>query len=85
MAQRLVDLHLLKKVARGATGFQGQGDYMVEKVEYTPKANQPEMGCVWINKTQYFEDIPAEIWEFYIAATRSVESGSRIAKGAACL
>jgi predicted helicase len=64
--KRLVELHLLEKVSRGTIGFQGQGDYTVEKVEYIPKANQSETGCIWINKTQYFEDVPAQVWEFHI-------------------
>jgi predicted helicase len=64
--QRLVELHLLKKVSRGTVGFQGQGNYTVEKVEYIPRADQPEMGGVWINKTQHFVEVPAQVWEFHI-------------------
>jgi predicted helicase len=79
--KRLVELHLLEKVARGATGFQGQGDYTVEKVEYVPKAQRPEMGCVWINKTQYFEDVPADVWEFHIGGYRVCQRWLKDRKG----
>ena len=41
------------------------GDNQVEKVLYTePKNHQP--GRVYLNKTQYFEGIPPEVWHFYI-------------------
>ena len=38
---------------------------MVEKVAYSePDDAQP--GRVWINKTQYFEGVPQEVWDFHV-------------------
>ena len=39
---------------------------MVEKIDYTSSANAPERSRVWINKTQYIEGVPPEIWNFHI-------------------
>lgn len=79
--QRLVELHLLEKVNRGTTGFQGQGNYSVEKVEYIPRPAQPETGSVWINKTQYFENVPAEIWAFHIGGYQVCQKWLKDRKG----
>ncbi len=81
--KRLVELHLLEKVARPTTSFQGQGEYHVEKVEYIPKPNQPEVGSVWINKTQYFTDVPAEVWAFHIGGYQVCQKWLKDRKGRA--
>ena len=35
-------------------------------------ANQPT-GRVWINKTQYFEGVPKQVWEFHIGGYQVCE------------
>jgi len=54
-------LHLMDAATIGPTPFPftGQGDNMVDKPEYRE-------GRVWINKDQYFADVPAISWGFYI-------------------
>jgi len=54
-------LHLMEADAIGETpySFDGEGDSIVDK----PKL---ENGCVFINDTQYFENVPQIAWEFYI-------------------
>jgi predicted helicase len=81
--KRLVELHLLERVAKSTTGFQGQGDYTVEKVEYIPKADQAEAGSVWINKTQSFTDVPAEVWTFYVGGYQVCQRWLKDRKGRA--
>jgi len=39
--------------------FTGDGDNVVDKPRY-------DDGKVWINKTQYFADVPEVSWGFYI-------------------
>ena len=61
--QRLADLHLMKSpdldtpVAR----FQGSGDERVEKLRYDKKTDR-----VYINKNQYFENVPENIWQYHV-------------------
>ena len=49
-------------------GFPIKGDDRVEKVEYTPPADATEqrLGRVWINKSQYFEEVAPAMWEFHV-------------------
>jgi predicted helicase len=81
--KRLVELHVLENVSRGTTGFQGQGTYHVEKIEYVPQTHRPEMGCIWINATQYFTDVPAEVWACYIGGYQVCQKWLKDRKGRA--
>ncbi len=69
---RLVDLHLLKEWANGHSPlqnpiarYQGQGDNRVAKVRYDVGAHG-DAPSLYINKTQYFEGITAEIWNYQV-------------------
>ena len=54
-------LHLLEPAAIGQTPytFNGNGDNVVDKPIF-------KSSKVWINKTQYFADVPDVSWSFYI-------------------
>ena len=43
-----------------------EGEHEVEKVRYTEPRQGSDYGRVWINKEQYFENVPPEVWEFHI-------------------
>ncbi len=73
----LVNLHLIKETATEITTYPEPGDNKIEKIRYIsePHPNpslvngreeEGEIGKVWINKTQYFEGVPPEVWNFYI-------------------
>jgi predicted helicase len=68
LGKRLVDLHLLRSeeldppVAR----FQGQGDSRVARSQSRGFRYEPREERVYINKTQYFESVPLELWECQI-------------------
>lgn len=69
LGEKLVGLHLLESPAVGQfiTRYPVAGDNTVAKgyPKYVPpKAN--EAGRVYINKTQYFDGITPELWEFQI-------------------
>ena len=65
LGEELTGLHLLEKIPDPIVNYPIAGDNIVEKPRYTnPQKDWP--GCVWINKTQYFEDVPPEVWEFHI-------------------
>ena len=57
----LRQIHLLESpvVERYITQYPEDGNNTVEKVKY-------EEGKVWINGTQYFENVPDTAWNFYI-------------------
>lgn len=56
------------------------GGNVVDKVRYSePKDDTP--GRVWINKTQYFEGVPPEVWEFHIGGYRVCEKWLKDRKG----
>ena len=59
----LVALHLMESPALDSliTGFKIEGSNEVEKVRYDENARR-----VYINKTQYFEGVPPEVWEFHV-------------------
>ena len=63
LGKKLVDLHLLKSelLSHPIAKFQGKADNIVEKPVY-----KKEEGKVYINKTQYFEGIEQDLWEYQI-------------------
>lgn len=75
LGQRLIDWHLLKDVQIPAQHrFEGEGDGVIGKARYLD-------GCVWINPTQYFTDVPAEVWEYEIGAYQVCEKWLKDRKG----
>lgn len=68
----LVRYHLLKDIGRSAllTTFPISGDSTVAAQH--PKYVEAEKR-VYINKTQYFEGIEAEVWNFYIGGYQVLE------------
>ena len=75
LGQRLMDWHLLKDVQIPTVHrFEGEGDGVVSRVRYTD-------GNIWINTTQYFTDVPLEVWEYEIGAYRICEKWFRDRRG----
>ena len=85
LGQRLMDSHLLADGSRlqvaptGSGGpavhrFEGEGDGGVAKVRYVD-------GKVWINPTQYFTDVPEEVWAYEVGAYQVCEKWLRDRKG----
>lgn len=71
LGRELVSLHLLEssklEASRLSTSYPAKGDNFVEKgfPKYVAHEND-ELGCVRINKTQYLEGVPKEVWEFHV-------------------
>ncbi len=63
LGDKLVSLHLLeaRELNNSGVGFNVPGTDEVEKVRYD-EAHQR----VYINKTQFFEPVPMEVWEFHV-------------------
>jgi len=76
----LVALHLMEspKLEEFITDWPVKGDNLVEKVQYTEKNKR-----VWINKTQYFEGVPKDVWEFHIGGYQVCDKWLKDRKGRA--
>jgi len=71
-------LHLMDPAAIGPTPypFRGEGDAMVEAPRYAD-------GKVWINRTQYFADVPGVSWTFFIGGYQPAQKWLKDRKGRA--
>ena len=87
LGQRLIDSHLLKDVSRSEVAptrtpisavhrFEGDGDGIVSQVRYVD-------GQVRINSSQYFTDVPVEVWEYEIGAYQVCEKWLKDRRGEA--
>ena len=75
LGQRLIDWHLLKDVSVPPRHrFEGEGDGVVGQVRYLDRQ-------VWINPTQYFTDVPVEVWEYEIGAYQVCEKWLKDRRG----
>lgn len=77
----LVALHLMDKHARAITGYPIPGDNTVDNVRYTEPGDNQAKGRVWINKTQYFEGVPPEVWAFHIGGYQVCQKWLKDRKG----
>ena len=77
LGQELISWHLLKDMQIPARHrFEGEGDGVVGKPRY-------EDGNVWINATQHFTDVSAEVWEYEVGAYQVCEKWLKDRKGEA--
>jgi len=80
--EELVALHLMESPVLNhlVTGFPVPGSDRVERVHYAePREDVP--GRVYINKTQYFEGIEPEVWEFQIGGYQVLQKRLKDRKG----
>jgi len=81
LGDRLVELHLMEKFGKVTTKYPMSGSDVVEKIDYTSPGEAPEQGRVWINKTQYIEGIPPEVWEFHVGGYQVCQKWLKDRKG----
>jgi len=83
LGEELVGLHLLERVPAPQATYPQPGDNRVErtgkKAYKPPTAEAP--GRVYINKEQYFEGVPPEVWEFHIGGYQVCEKWLKDRKG----
>ncbi|GCF08385.1 type ISP restriction/modification enzyme [Dictyobacter arantiisoli] len=81
LGERLVGLHLMEKVGKQTAKYPVPGNNVVEKIDYTQRADAPDQGRVWINKTQYFEGVPSEVWDFHVGGYQVCQKWLKDRKG----
>ena len=64
VGERLVSLHLMEHARQNIPLFPVVGNNVIEKIDYAP-SSEGEAGRIYVNKTQYFANVSAEVWEFY--------------------
>jgi len=67
---QVINVHLLKIIPSQKNypfgEFKGKGSNLVEMREFAEDLNNPGLGKIHINKTQYFDDVPTSVHGFYI-------------------
>ena len=78
LGKELVELHLLKhpELEKTDVGFPNSDSNKVEKIAYAVEDQK-----VFINKEQYFEGIPKEVWEYRIGSYQVTEKYLKDRKG----
>lgn len=66
IGDRLVNLHLMKENAPEMSSYPVEGTNIIEKIRYAKPTDKNPQGRVYINKTQYFANVPPKIWNFYV-------------------
>lgn len=80
LGKELVALHLMEQLPQLETRYPVAGDHTVDNVRYIePTAGIP--GRVWINKTQYFDNVPSEVWCYQIGGYQVCQKWLKDRKG----
>lgn len=79
LGERLVSLHLMESFGQTLTSYPVEGDNVVDAPRFVP--NQDGVGRVYINKTQYFDGVPAEVWNFYVGGYQVLHKWLKDRKG----
>ena len=80
LGKELVALHLMEHLPKLETRYPVAGDNMVDAVRYTEPANDVP-GRVWINQTQYFDNVPPEVWGYHIGGYQVCQKWLKDRKG----
>ena len=81
LGRELTALHLMEKHPVAATGFPIAGESAVDVVRYTEPGQGSAVGRVWINKTQFFEGVPPEVWAFHVGGYQVCQKWLKDRKG----
>jgi hypothetical protein len=66
LGERLIGLHVMEQFGRDLPVYPVEGNNLVEKIEHRVPEGEAEQGRVYINKTQYFDGMQPEVWEFHV-------------------
>jgi len=74
--EKLVQFHLMKETGNAISTYPIAGSDIVEQVKYNENNQQ-----VWINSQQYFDQVPPQIWNFYIGGYQVCQKWLKDRKG----
>lgn len=79
LGNALIRVHLMEEEADYSYGdFIGKGTNIVEKLTHV---TDKKIGKLYINKTQYFTDVPLTIWNFHIGGYQVLDKYLKERKG----
>ncbi len=78
--KKLRKLHLMQDVTPGDYSPQGEGDDTVDQVKFIID-DENDVGKVYYNPTQYFDNVPRTAWEFYIGGYQPAQKWLKDRKG----
>lgn len=81
LGSELVSLHLMEENAPPVAGFPVKDNNTVEAVRYTEPGQSADEGRIWINKEQYFENVPEEVWSFHVGGYQVCQKWLKDRKG----
>ena len=81
LGKELVGLHLLEEHGPKITSYPIPGDNSVEVVRYNHPDQEADQGRVWINREQYFEGVPPEVWSFHVGGYQVCQKWLKDRKG----
>ena len=73
---KLVKYHLMKETGTEISTYPITGSDIVEQVKYHENHQQ-----IWINSQQYFDQVPQQIWNFYIGGYQVCQKWLKDRKG----
>ena len=78
LGEKLCKLHLMdhEDINPHKISYMGDGENNVEEVKFSKENNQ-----VYINKSQYFGNVPLISWEFYIGGYQPAQKWLKDRKG----
>lgn len=76
IGQQLIDLHMMRNTEswKCDTTFPEPGSQQIDMLKWNDKK-------VWINKQQYFGNVPEEVWNFYIGGYQPAQKWLKDRKG----
>lgn len=76
IGQQLIDLHMMRNTQNWKcdTTFPESGSQQIDMLKWKDKQ-------VWINKQQYFGNVPEEVWDFYIGGYQPAQKWLKDRKG----
>jgi len=86
LGERLVGLHVMEESGTTIITYPVNGNNVVQKIEYLEPRDQQgaiEQGRVYINKTQYFEGVPSDVWNFHVGGYQVCHKWLKDRKGRA--
>ncbi|TAE01157.1 MAG: hypothetical protein EAZ97_03810 [Bacteroidetes bacterium] len=84
LGQELIDAHLLRKIPALEVGMAiGNGTNEVSEIRYVSESEVlgKKIGKLYYNKTQYFDKVSPEIWDFQVGAYKVLEKYLKDRKG----